>query len=593
MLNKRTTSIACLAVLLGATLLATGTTSFAGHSRGNDVAGDHLLVQLRGGVPQDVAERIFANRGAQVADFLPQINTYVLQVAPGDRKALQAEFSHSAYFKSVGQDHYRYLQSVTPNDYWYPGQWHLQKIQAAQAWGITTGDSSVIIAVIDSGASPVSDLGAKLLPGVNLIDGGTDTSDGLNHGTPVAGLAAAITNNTLGVAGVAWMNKILPIKVYNSSGVTTCSAIASGITWAADHGARVINMSFSGTSQCTGEQSAIDYAWSKGAVLVAAAGNSSSSTPEYPAAYNNVIGVTATLQDDSLASFSDYGSWVSLAAPGCSLYTTYNSGSYAAACGTSMAAPVVSGVAGLVIAANPSLTNTQVTSLILQNADDLGTTGFDNYFGWGRVNAYRAVSAAAGVSSPPPDTTPPSASITSPAAGTTVAGTITVDVSASDNVGVAKVELYLDGALIGTDSSTPYSFAWDTTTSSAGIHTMQAVAYDGAGNSASSSTVSVTVSNGSADTNPPTVSVVSPTAGSTVSGMVTISTSAQDDAMVQQVQVFLDGSLMASASCSSSSCAPKFKWNTRKAAKGVHTLSAKAIDSAGYVGLSGSISVYR
>src|SRR5579885_1828538 len=472
--TSRQFPIVLCAAMAAALLLAVSALSYAGNT---DAAPDRLIVQLRGGVPDDAAELTFAGLGAEVVDFIPQVRTYVLKVRPEERNALRRELSHSSLIKSVSEDHYRRLQSVTPNDYWYPGEWHLQKIQAPAAWSLTVGSSSVVIAIVDSGVSAVPDLAAKLLPGADLIDGGTDTSDGLNHGTALAGIAGAITNNSIGVAGLAWLNRILPVKVYTNSGTTTCSAIASGITWAADHGARVINMSFSGTSPCTGEQSAIDYAWSKGAVLVAAAGNNSSSAPEYPAAYSNVLGVTATLQDDSIDSFSDYGSWVKLSAPGCNLYTTYNSGSYAGACGTSAAAPVVAGVAGLVMAANPALSNAQVASLIEQNADDLGAPGFDNYFGWGRVAAYRAVAAAAGAA-PPPDTTPPSAAISSPANGATVAGTITVDVTASDNVGVAQVALYLDGSPIGTDTTAPYSFAWDTTASAAGAHTLQAIAYD-------------------------------------------------------------------------------------------------------------------
>src|SRR5258707_11642603 len=147
-----------------------------------------------------------------------------------------------------------------------------------------------------------------------MIDS-TDSSDSMNRGTGVAGAAAASSNNSIGVTGVAWLNDILPVKIFNSTGTTTCSAVDNGIIWAADHGASVINMSFSGTSECSGEASAVSYAWNKGAVLVAAAGNSSSSTANYPAAYANVLGVSATSSSDLFLSSSNFGNWVSVAAP--------------------------------------------------------------------------------------------------------------------------------------------------------------------------------------------------------------------------------------------------------------------------------------
>src|SRR5262249_30516093 len=244
--------------------------------------------------------------------------------------------------------HLRYLQATTPNDYWYPGQWHLPKIGAPQAWDFTVGNPNVVIAIIDGGAAAVPDLTPKLLPGINIIEGGTDTTGDEGHGTAVSGIAAAATNNSIGVAGVAWLSNILPVRVY-SAGATTCSAITSGIVWAADHGARVINMSFGGPSQCSGEKSAIDYAWGKGAVLVAAAGNEGSSTPDYPAAYSNVMAVASTEPDDSHTPSSNYGSWLSVAAPGANLWTTYRNGGYSGFSGTSAATPVVSGVAALVL----------------------------------------------------------------------------------------------------------------------------------------------------------------------------------------------------------------------------------------------------
>jgi thermitase len=560
---------------------------------GYDWAPGRLLVQPRAGAPAEALDAIFAEHGADIEDIISEVNTIVLRVPDHALEAIERALSRNPRFKSVSKDYLRYQHSTTPNDYWYIGQWHLPKIQASEAWGITVGEDNVVIAVVDGGIAAVPDLAQKLLQGINIIEGGTDTTGGSGHGTAVAGVSAAITNNSIGVAGIAWLNKILPVKVYTSTGSTTCSAITKGIVWAADNGAKIINMSFGGPSECNGEKSAVDYAWGKGAVLVASAGNDSSTTPNYPAAYSNVMGVASTDPDDSLSFFSNYGSWLSIAAPGRYLVTTLSNGGYAGFSGTSAAAPVVSGIAGLVLSTNPALSNSQVKSIIEKNADDLGAPGFDVYYGWGRVNAYKAVLAAIGTAPPPSDTTPPTEAITSPANGATVSGNITVSVSASDNVGVTRVELYLDGVLFATDSTAAYSFAWDTTQSSNGTHTLQAIAYDAASNSEASNIVSIIVNNSVTDATPPSVAIISPINNSTVSKMTKIKVKASDNVQVQQVEVYIDGSMIGSAICSASSCSPSLNWNTNGVSRGMHILSADAYDATGNRGVSSPVNVYK
>jgi thermitase len=571
-----------LAALLIAALVAVPWPGLAQSGSAQDWEPGELLVQPRAGVPETVLDRIFADQGAQVLLRIPEVDTIVLGVPPARLETIERALSQNPHLKSVGRNYRRYLQATTPDDYWYPGQWHLPKINAPAAWDISVGRADVVIAIVDGGAAAVPDLAPKLLPGINIIEGGTDTSDGGGHGTAVSGVAAAVTDNATGVAGVAWLNPILPVKVYTSTGTTTCSAIISGLTWAADHGAAVINMSFGGPSPCSGEQSAVDYAWGKGAVLVGAAGNDGTSTPTYPAAYGNVVAVASTDADDALSSFSNYGSWLSVAAPGRNLWTTYANGSYSGFSGTSAATAVVSGLAALVRSANPALSNAQVKEILEDTADDLGAPGFDATYGYGRVNAYRAVLAAAGTPPPPADTTPPSAAITAPAPGATVSGTATVNVSATDDVGVAAVGLYLDGALLASDTTAPFAFAWDTTTSGNGTHTLQAVASDAAGNTGTSTSVSVTVSNAGPDTTPPTVAITSPPNGSTVSKTVKITVSAADGVQVRRVEASVDGKLLGSASCAASACTATFRWNTSKGvAKGPHTITATASDAAG------------
>jgi len=210
------------------------------------------------------------------------------------------------------------------------------------------------------------------------------------------------------------------------------------------------------------------------------------------------------------------------------------------------------------------------------------------------VNAYEAILAALDSPTPLPDTTPPSVSITSPADVVTVSGTINVDVSAADDVGITQVELYLNGALFATDTTEPFSFAWDTTQSSNGTHTLQAMAYDAVGNTGTSATVSVSVDNSVPnDTTPPSVSITSPANGATVSKVVKIKVSASDNGQVQQVEVYVDGSLIGSADCTASSCSPTLNWNTnpKGVTDGTYILQAIAYDAVGNTGTSATVSV--
>jgi len=286
-----------------------------------------------------------------------------------------------------------------PNDPSYSAQWALAKIDAPDAWTTDHGSSNVVVAVVDTGVSlSHPDLASKIVGSVNFSSSAT-ADDANGHGSHVAGIIAAATNNGIGVAGLGWNTDILDVKALDDGGSGLYSNIINGITWAADHGANVINLSLGGTMNSAAMESAVDYAWSKGAVVVAAAGNSASSAPFYPAYYANAIAVAATTDLDKLASFSDYGDWVDVAAPGISIYSTVPGG-YQYMSGTSMAAPYVSGLAALLFA--EGLTNDQVRSRIQTTADNIGVAGI----GSGRIDAYRAVTQAS-QPSPPANTTAP------------------------------------------------------------------------------------------------------------------------------------------------------------------------------------------
>ncbi len=293
-----------------------------------------------------------------------------------------------------------YLAHVTqtPNDPYYNQQWGPKDIQANLAWDKVTPEqrAKVTIAVLDTGInSNHEDLQASIVPGYNFINNNNNPVDGHGHGTHVAGIAAAITNNGKGIAGVAGGAKIMPIKVMNDSGSGDYASIINGIKYAADHGAKVISMSLGGPGFSQAMQDAVDYATSRGASVVAASGNSNSSVA-FPGNCNGVITVGAVGSNNQRASFSNYGPEMDVVAPGVNIMSSYkgNAASYTSLSGTSMATPFVSGVAALVRAANPNLASAEVTKIINQATTDLGTAGFDNYYGYGLIDANKAVDLA-------------------------------------------------------------------------------------------------------------------------------------------------------------------------------------------------------
>ncbi len=313
----------------------------------------------------------------------------------------------------------------------------LPRISAPAAWDITTGSASVTVAVVDTGVYAAHpDLRQNMLAGANFVDGTNDASDDEGHGTHTAGIIAAIGNNRRGVAGVCWQCKILPVKALDDRGAGSAVDVSAGIRYAADRGAKVINLSLGGENDSRLLHDSIIYATSRGALVIVAAGNEalSGNPVEYPAAYNEVIAVGATDYNDAHASFSNYGDYLDIAAPGVDIGSTiwFNGESepYASASGTSEAAPFVGGVAALVWSVNPSLSNQQVRQILLSTADDLGAPGRDAYFGAGRVNAYRAVQAAAPrpvlptpVPQPSPSPTPADGAVlTFPETGHTLRG---------------------------------------------------------------------------------------------------------------------------------------------------------------------------
>jgi thermitase len=544
-----------------------------------------LLVGFRQGVPNSQVDAVVQSLQGRGHQQIPGTGVQVVSLpANANENAFADAFKNRPEVEFVELDEIVPVSAVTPNDPGYTlGQSsYLSQISAPAAWSSTTGSASVVIAIIDTGVNgTLPDLASKMVAGWNIYGNNSDTSDVYGHGTEVAGTAAAATNNGTGVAGVCWQCLIMPVRISDTKGGATYSDMASGIGWAASHGARVANLSYEASTSSTVTQAAQGFV-NAGGVVTIAAGNEGTfiSAPDNPSALT--IGGIDT--SNALYSWSNYGNNIDLMAPGC-VYTTLSTGSYGAACGTSFAAPLVAGVAGLMFSANPALTPSSVMSMLKQSAADLGAPGWDATFGWGGVNASGAVTLALGGASP--GGTAPSVSITTPAANTTVSGMVTTMASATSSSGISSVTFLVDGGLLCTVSVSPYSCAWNSGNYTNAGHSVSATARDSAGGSSTAS-VAVTVSNG-ADVTPPSVSITSPAPGTRVSKTVSVTTSSSDNVGVVSVDLYVDNVLNATATAAPFS----FKWNTSHAGSGSHTLQAVAHDAAGNKGASALITVYK
>ena len=541
-----------------------------------DFAPGRVLVMPRAGLPAHALRDVLKVHGGK-ARKVGQSDLHIVDLPPGlSEKAVVAALARHPHLKFAELD-YRVAPSFVANDPYAGSQWHLAAIGVPAAWDTTLG-TGVTIAILDSGVDTHADLSAALVPGWNFYNNNSDTRDVYGHGTKVAGAAAAVANNSAGVAGVAGAARIMPIRVTDTSGLAYTSTIAQGLTYAADHGARVANASFAVFDRL-GVKSAAQYMKDKNGLVMMSAGNTG--TQNTAAATTSVIPVAATTSGNVRASWSSYGPAIALAAPGVGIYTTTRGGGYAAVDGTSFASPVAAATAALLMAARPDLSSGQIEELLYRTAIDLGTAGRDPYYGYGRIDAAAAMRAALS-SAPAPDTQPPSVGIANPAGGSVVSGLVSVDVAASDNVGVARVELRVNGSTVAIDTMAPYAFTWDSTGVANGSASLTAVAFDAAGNTGASTAVALSVSNPSmsvlSDTSAPTVSIVTPVPGP-VAGTVTISTSASDNSSAASIEqsIYVDNVLKATGKGASLS----FSWNARKAGAGTHVIEARAKDAAG------------
>lgn len=449
-----------------------------------------LIVRYRAGLSADNLARALNRHGARRVRDVSQLGAVVVESEELDLPSVERGLRLSGLFKNVERDYLAHAAEA-PNDPYYPTQWGLPQAAVPAAWNLSTGSATIPVAVVDTGvdfAHP--DLSGQLLPGYDILNDDPDPSDDNGHGTRMTGVIVARRGNSEGIAGVAPDTAVIPVKVLGADGSGPYSAVASGITYAVDQGARVVNLSLAGGAASSLLQSAIDYATAHGVVAVAAAGNSGTSSPAYPAACPGAVAVGATNYLDQRASFSNYGAWLAIAAPGVDIVTTSLGATYSSSSGTSPAAAFASGVFALLLAGEPEMSREVAIQRVEAGTTDLGTTGWDPYYGSGRVDAYTAL-VPGQPPPPPPDTTAPTVSIVSPVKGSLIYGMVPVDVVASDNVAISRVELFVDNVLQATEINSPYQFVLDATAFSPGVHKLRAYAYDAAGNAAKSKSVRV------------------------------------------------------------------------------------------------------
>ena len=404
-----------------------------------------IIVKFREGVPQASVQSLLLSEDVEVLDEMENLGLMLLTVPKGRELEKIEELKRNPLVEYAEPNYIVQLADtivteppyslnapdVIPNDPSYPSQWNLVNIEAPAAWDITTGSDRVIIAFVDSGVDlDHPELKDKIwtnpgeIPGNGIDDDGNGYVDDVHgwdfvnwrgepqddywHGTFISSIAAAETNNGDGMAGVSWGAEIMPIKAMDYRWYSKDWHITGGITYAADNGAKIINLSWTltGSDYPQALQTAVSYAHSKGALVVAAAGDTFTNTYKYPASLDYVVSVAATDRNDGHPDFSTYNDKVDVAAPGVDVLGVY-SDTYGRLSSTHAAAAHVSGLAALIWSVNPTLTNDEVEEIIKSKAVDVEDPGWDEYSGYGRINARAAVMATTHHLQVEPNTLPP------------------------------------------------------------------------------------------------------------------------------------------------------------------------------------------
>lgn len=357
---------------------------------GKDYVAGQVLVKFHDNITEDAINQELLKNNARIIEQIKALHLSVLEVPVGGEKEVIANLTGSGIVE-YAQYNFRYQRDWTPNDPNIDKQWHLKTIQAQEAWDITKGGGVKIAIVGDSVDLKHADLASQI---VGVLT--NDTSD-QDHGTHLAGDIAAIADNSVGIAGVCPECKLL----IGGGGGGDDASIIKGITWATDQGAKAISMSFHTSNNSQAMQQAIDYAWDKGAICFASTGNDGNqlTSPVYPAGNTHVVSVSSTDENDARSSFANYGSWVTITAPGSNIYTTQNGGSYTSASGTSESTPIAAAVAGLIWSTPYGTSAEAVVKHLCDTSDKIAGTGSD----WqcGRINAYKAVQGTTNITPAP------------------------------------------------------------------------------------------------------------------------------------------------------------------------------------------------
>lgn len=346
-----------------------------------------IMVKFKPGY-EAVSQWVHSSLGSRVSDMVRVLNVQEVQLRPGFSEVTAVKYYSQLPYVEYAHRNNLYRAVYTPNDPLLSQQWHHNLIQALQGWDVNRGDASIIVAICDTGINMTHpDLAGKIVAGYDFINNDDDATDDNGHGTFCAGLAAAQTDNNVGVAGVGFNCWLMPVKVLSGGGGGSDTSVANGILFAAQNGAKVANLSLGSYGQSQTLQNAVDQATSLGTLVVGAAGNDNVSNLFYPAAYANCLAVGSTTQSDQKSSFSNWGNWVDVAAPGSSVVSTNIGGAYSSGSGTSFACPIVAGQAGLVFShmgiATPPAT---VRLAIEENTDPVGS-----WLRKGRVNVFKSL----------------------------------------------------------------------------------------------------------------------------------------------------------------------------------------------------------
>lgn len=372
-----------------------------------------LLVKFQAGVSAASAESTLRRFEAEHTETLYGSEVQLWRVPVGDEVQIGEQLSLDPSIEYAEPNYRVYALDTVPNDPSFDKQWAHTVMRSPAAWDLTTGATTITIAILDTGIDGGHpDLKSRIVGGYDAVDGDSDPRDLNGHGTHVAGIVAAVTNNGVGVAGMDWKARILPIRVLEEDGDGYVDDVVEGVNWAVDIGAKVLNLSLGTYEDNETLRNAIASANSRGVLVVAAMGNDDTSAPIYPAAYVQVLAVAATGPNDAKAPYSNSGNHCDVAAPGgamsylhdpAGIYSTmptyhvwmttqegyYRSYDYVQ--GTSEAAPYVAGLASLIWAQDPALSAAQVQNTIKATAQDLGAVGWDPVYGYGRVDALAAL----------------------------------------------------------------------------------------------------------------------------------------------------------------------------------------------------------